>query len=53
MQRKPINLFTYALGFGSGLFALSNHNLLLLILSIVLFFHAFMSCNIIDDGKTP
>jgi hypothetical protein len=52
MLRKPINTGTYFLGIIFGSYALSRHSLILLIVSIVLLFHAFMSCDMIDDGKT-
>jgi len=53
MIRKPINLFTYFLGLFIGSYAVSQHNLVYLIISIIFLFHACMSCDTIDDGKTP
>lgn len=52
MIRKPIHRLTYYLGVMVGSYAIGQHNLGYLILSIVLLFYAFMSGEIIDDGKT-
>ena len=51
MIKKPVNIGTYFLGIIFGSYALSRHSLILLIVSIGLLFHAFMSCDTIDDGK--
>ncbi len=50
MQKKPINLLTYILAFISWGHSFNN-GLFYLILAIVLLFHAFMSCDTIDDGR--
>jgi len=49
-MRKPINVLSYLLGLLIGSYALNNHNVIALIVSIGLFFHAFMSKDTIKES---
>lgn len=50
MLIKPIHRLTYYLGIITGVYAIDQHNLGYLILSITFFFYAYMSCDTIEVG---